>query len=289
MRALGPALKDASKSLVYVYGVARVPPDRKLAPLPRRGIIVNAPVGRLVQGNLVAFGSTVPASQFGAAQLRPALADTKWLRGRILAHEKILKQLRSRYEVVPFRFCSIYRDAAQVSKALARHRTQLNDALDRVGGASEWTVKLYCDPDVLRCRLEGASGAMRQLRETITNASPGTRFFLQKKCDRALDIEVAAAMARCVAQSIWCLAACARERADIPTQSRDVHGRPQEMVANTAYLVEQAAVKEFQRAFAALGAEFAADGFGFELGGPWPPYHFVTPTATKTRKRCKTI
>ena len=99
------ALEDASKSLVYIYGVARVPPDREPAALPREGIIGNAPVCRLVQCNLVAFGSTVPASLFGASELRSALADTEWLRERILAHEKTVEQLRSDYTLVPFRFC----------------------------------------------------------------------------------------------------------------------------------------------------------------------------------------
>ncbi len=276
MSALGPALKDASNSLVYIYGVARVPPDREPAALPGEGIIRNAPVCRLVQGNLMAFGSTVPASQFGACELRSALADAEWLRERILAHEKILEQLRSGYTLVPFRFCSIYRDTAQVADALARHRAELDAALNRVSDASEWGVKLYCDPDVLRCQLEAASGAMRKLRETVTNASPGTRFFLQKKFDRALDAEVAAAITRCAEQSLRCLYACARESAAIPVQPRAAHGRSAEMVVNAAYLVEDKALDEFQRALAALRAEAAANGFSYELTGPWPPYHFVT-------------
>ncbi|KAB2916728.1 MAG: GvpL/GvpF family gas vesicle protein [Hyphomicrobiaceae bacterium] len=277
MSSVRPARKDASKSVVYVYGVARVAPDRKLAPLPRQGIIGNAPVRRLVHGNLVAFGSTVPASRFAAAELRSALADTKWLRARILAHEKVLERLRSRYDIVPFRFCTIYRDAAQVSKALARHRTELNEALDRVRDASEWGLKLYCDSETVRRHLAGESSLVRRLHQELAGASPGTRYFLRKQYDRVLDVEVAAAIARCVEQSDRSLAACAREGTEIPAQPRDVHGRLQEMVANRAYLLDAGAMSQFQRAVAALQARFAAHGFSFELSGPWPPYHFVSP------------
>lgn len=276
MSALGPTLKDARESLVYVYGVARVPHDHEPAALPREGIIGDVPVCGLAQGNLVAFGSTVPASVFGACELRSALADAEWLRERILAHEKTVEQLRSDYTLVPFRFCSVYRDVAQVSDALERHHAELDEALDRVSDASEWGVKLYCDPDVLRCRLEAASGAMRNLRETVTDASPGTRFFLQKKFDRALDAEVATAIARCVEQSQRCLDACARESAAIPVQSRAAHGRSAEMVSNAAYLVEDKALAKFERALAALRAETAAHRFSYELTGPWPAYHFVS-------------
>ena len=272
-----PDLQNAGTSLVYVYGVARISPDREPAALPREGIVGDAPVCRLVQGDLVAFGSTVPASQFGARELRSALADADWLRDRILAHEKTLEQLRTSYSLVPFRFCSIYRDMTEVSVAIERHRSELDEALDRVRDASEWGIKLYCDPDILRCRLEAASGAMRNLRETVTTASPGTRFFLQKKFDRALDAEVAAAITKCVEQSRQCLDACARESAAIPVQPPTAHGKSADMVLNAAYLVDEKALDAFRCALAALRTESAALGFSYDLTGPWPPYHFVTP------------
>jgi hypothetical protein len=270
-------IQDADTSLVYVYGVARISPDREPAALPREGIVGGAPVCRLVQGDLVAFGSAVPASQFGARELRSALADTEWLRDRILAHEKTIEQLRSSYSLVPFRFCSVYRDMTQVSDAIERHRGELDAALDRVRDASEWGIKLYCDPDILRCRLEAATGGMRTLREAVNTASPGTRFFLEKKFDRALDAEVAAAISRCVEQSRRTLEACARESAAIPVQSPAAHGKSAEMVLNAAYLVDEKALDEFRCALAARRTESAALGFSYDLTGPWPPYHFVTP------------
>jgi len=270
-------IKDADASLVYVYGVARISPDREPAALPREGIVGDAPVCCLVQGDLVAFGSAVPASQFGARELRSALGNTEWLRERILAHEKTIEQLRSSYSLVPFRFCSVYRDTTQVSDVIERHRGELDAAIDRVRDASEWGVKLYCDTDILCCRLEAATAGMRALRGALTTASPGTRFFLQKKFDRALDAEVSAAITRCVEQSRRCLEACARESAIIQVQSPAVHGRSTEMVLNAAYLVDEKALGGFRRALAALRTESAPHGFNHDLTGPWPPYHFVTP------------
>jgi len=272
-----PDREHAGSSLVYVYGVARISHDCEPAALPPEGIVVGAPVCRLVHGDLVAFGSTVPASQFGARELRTALADTDWLRDRIFAHEKTLEQLRSSYSLVPFRFCSIYRDATRVSDALKRHHAELDQALDRVRGASEWGLKLYCDTDILRCRLEAATGGMRALRDAVMTASPGTRFFLQKNFEHALDAEVAAAITRCVEQSRRCFEAYARESAAVPVQPPAAHGKSAEMVLNAAYLVDEKALDEFRCALAARRAESAAHGFSYDLTGPWPPYHFVTP------------
>jgi hypothetical protein len=271
-----PALKEADDRLVYVYGVARAEPAEEPAVLPHEGITVGAAVCSLAKGNLVAFVSPVPASQFGASELRAALMNDAWLRDRVLAHEKILEQLRQHRPLIPFRFCSIYRSLAHISQVLQRHQDEINQAIDRVCGASEWGLKLFCEPGVVRGRVEATSNAIGQMRKTIAEATPGTRFFLQKKVDHALTAEVAAAISRRVEQSQCCLGALARESASIPVQERAVHGKSSDMVWNVAYLIEEEALDEFRRALAALEEESAAHGFSYELTGPWPPYHFVT-------------
>jgi hypothetical protein len=268
--------KTAGLSVAYVYGVGRVQPGGESAPLHLEGIVPDAPVERLVHGSLVAFVSSVPASQFGADELRAALADAEWLRGRVLAHEKTVEQLCSARAVVPFRFCTVYRDAAELSEVLARHRAALDQALDRVADASEWGVKLYYDPEALRRQVEAASEAIRQMREALTSASPGAQFFLRKKFDRAVDAEMASSISTCVEHSRRHLDEAAREAVEVEIQPPAAHGKPEVMVMNTAYLVHKGAFDGFERTLAGLRAEFAAYGFSYELTGPWPAYHFVS-------------
>lgn len=277
MSVARPNRAAADRSVAYVYGVGRVPAGGESAPLQLEGVVPEAPVQRLVHGSLVAFVSMVPASRFGANEIRSGLADAEWLRGRVLAHERTVEQLCSSLGVVPFRFCTIYRDAAEVSDILARHRADLDQALDRVRDAAEWGVKLYYDREALRRQVEAASRAMRKLRKTLTGASPGAQFFLRKKYDRALDGEVVSAIARCVEHSRRCLDECAREAVETEVQSPAEHGRPDAMVMNAACLVDERAFSKFKRTLAALQAETAAHGFTYELTGPWPAYHFVSP------------
>jgi hypothetical protein len=230
-------------------------------------------VHRLSHGDLTAFVSALPASRFGESALQSALADVEWMRDRVFAHDKVLAELRASGDVVPFRFCTIYRDASQVAKALARHRHELHEALDRVRGASEWAVKLFCDVTALRRRIE-TSGAIAQLGQVLADASPGAAFFLQKKYDRALDGEIAAHIASCIERSHQRLAACARETVGVPVQSAQMHGRAEEMIMNAACLLDEQSFDRFRQIIAALQGEFAE--FGYELTGPWPPYHFVS-------------
>ena len=167
----------ADQTVVYVYGVARAPHERESIPLPLQGIVPEAPVERLADADLTAFISLVPARLFGAEEFRAALNDAKWLRARVVAHEKVLERLRSRYDVIPFRFGSVYLDASEVSNALSGHRTELGRALDRVRGASEWGLKVYCDGEVLRGALEAGSKSIRRMRDALAAASPGAQFF----------------------------------------------------------------------------------------------------------------
>lgn len=268
-----PQCTAAGQSVVYVYGVTRPPAGAKVARLG--GILPDATVQPLLHAGLLAFVSAVPAAQFGANEFRAALADAQWLKDRILAHEQVLEDLRASYDIVPCRFGTIYLDDLQVLNALARHRAELCEALDRVGDASEWGVKIFCDLDRLRRRIEVDSDSIRTLRDMLARASPGAGFFLQKKYAKACDDEVAAQMAGCVARSRQCLDGCARESVEVRLQPAEVHGRSADMIMNAAYLVAEGHLGRFQEIVAALEAEFSAHGFAYETTGPWPPYHFV--------------
>jgi hypothetical protein len=152
----------------------------------------------------------------------------------------------------------------------------LCQALERIQGASEWGVKLYCDADVLRRWIEAESDSIRRLRDMLAQASPGARFFLQKKYARALDDEAAAMIASWVTRIRRSLDGPARESTEIEVQPPAVHGRSTAMVMNAVYLVSKESLAQFRQAIAALQDEFAVCGFNQELTGPWPPYHFVS-------------
>ena len=160
--------------------------------------------------------------------------------------------------------------------ALARHRGELCDALDRIRGASEWGVKLYCDAAALRRRIETQSALVRPIRDTLARASPGARFFLQKRLAKAVDGEAVAAVASWVDRIHQNLARCARESVAIELQPAAVHGRAADMVMNAAYLVADDRRMQFRERLARMQDHFVHLGFAHELTGPWPPYHFVS-------------
>lgn len=263
------------QNVLYMFGVARAPLGRKVRSARIDGLLPDVSVEAVAHADLRAFVTTVPTSEFGADELRSSLLNSRWLKDRILAHERVLEELRRGCDVVPFRFGSIYRDLVEVSRILARHRAELSRALDRIRNASEWGVKVYCDKAVLGHRVDADPGALRDLRAALAEASPGIGFFLRKKHTQARDDAMRARIADCVARSRERLAGSTSETVDLPARPPSVHGCPVEMVMNIAFLVAEKSQAQFRQMVIALQQEFAVGGFSYEVTGPWPPYHFV--------------
>jgi len=72
------------------------------------------------------------------------------------------------------------------------------------------------------------------------------------------------------------LSSHAEETVVNPLQSKQVTGRPEEMILNGAYLVADEKLADFQAELASLQDEYGDLGFSYEMTGPWPPYNFVT-------------
>ncbi len=272
-----PARKaDAKDSVVYLYGVVRVAPGTRSSSLCLQGIIPEAAVRLVPRGDLAALVSTVPADQFSVDALRAASADADWLRARVVAHDTVLKDLCTRFALVPFRFGTTCPDVADVPGILTRQRARFEQAIARIEDAAEWGVKLYCDLPALRRRVEDAVPAIRSMRETLTRAGAGTQFFLRKRYDSAVEEQGSAYTAEVVARCHELLAAAARDAVQVQVRVPVDNGGGTALAINAAYLVAKDATGVFKRALARLKGELAAEGFVPELTGPWPAYHFVS-------------
>lgn len=265
-----------SKIAYYVYAVARLRDGGEPGPLPAEGIAPQVPVYTLVYRDLLAVLSPVPLAEFGPSALEARLRDADWAQARVLAHQQVLATLLDGYTLVPFKFCTLYPSEAQVRETLVRHYEALDRALQRLVGATEWGVKLYCDRQALLEWVQESSKVLQPRREAIARASAGAGYFLRKKLEQAAQAEAERVMDVCVQESHQHLTERARQAVTNPVQSPAVHGRRAEMILNGAYLVDEASLEAFRTALMALGETYAAQGFQYELTGPWPPYNFAT-------------
>ena len=206
---------------------------------------------------MAGVASRVSMVEFDEAALPERLADAEWLERKIRAHEQVLEAALGNGAVVPCRFCTVYRDEADLRRFLSERGQGLVEALARVEGRVELGVKAFAAAG------HGGNEADR--------AESGRAYLEARRREKQVREELGRARAELAAELHQRLLAGAEDGVVLDLQSRDVSGRVDEMAFNGAYLVADRA--RFEEALAAAVRDHA--DVELELTGPWPPYNFV--------------
>ncbi|WP_454916600.1 GvpL/GvpF family gas vesicle protein [Xanthobacter sediminis] len=249
--------------MLYVYAIiADHAPEGN--DLPPEGILPDTPVWRFSSGALAAVASPVPDHLFGAEALPARLEDAEWTRGRVLGHERVVSTLLADATVLPLKFCTLFSGEAALRAAMARHQEALEQAVDRLRGASEWGVKLF---------FEAPAPASRAPAPAVPGA--GTAFFRRKREEQQARAEAEAILDRCVAASHQRLAAHARAAVSNRVQPPELHRQAGTMALNGAYLVAREDEPAWRACLSELERTYAGDGMRYALTGPWGAYNFA--------------
>jgi hypothetical protein len=258
----------------YTYAIARRKPGARPDAAPIAGVDPHHPVQEIAQGDLIALVSAVSLAEYDLKALESHLQDRSWLEFLAVSHQRVMTELLDSYTLLPLKLCTLYTDEGRARAAMADGAEQFRAALDRIEGAVEWGVKAYCDKAALAAWAERAAPQLSQLADSVAAASPGARYMLQKKLQRAAQ-QASEELRRGYAQaSHHLLSAQARASEQGPAQPAQIHGRSDDMVLNGAYLVGAAETEAFADAFEELRAQYEPCGFSFVLTGPWPAYSF---------------
>lgn len=264
----------AAAALVHVYGVVRAGDiaDPMGAP-DGPGMAGRGRLRILPCGDVAALVSDLTLPDGGS--LDEILQDNRRARQMILDHHRVLERLIERHSVLPLRFGAMFADDAGVMAALRGNCGALARALDRVDGALEWGLKIFCDRDTLGRRLAGEVPAIGVLESEIADTGEGKAFFLRRRLERLAQEEVEAAIERCLKQIEERSTPIVRDAAAARAQPREIHGHAHEMVRNRAYLVARGAADGFLSLIDDLRASHESFGFDLVATGPWPPYSFA--------------
>lgn len=262
----------------YLYAVARAKEESGVSLPPTGGILPDVPLSTLGYKDLLAVVSPVPLAEFGLQVLRDKVQDLAWVQPKVLAHHRVLTGLMAGHTLVPLKFCTLYTSRERVLEVMARHYEALGSVLDRVAGATEVGVKVYCDRSKLLNWVWAHNEALKPVREKIARLPPGSAYVLRKSSAKKADEETQRTIDACTRRSHRHLAQGAREAA---TVSKSILARAEkgnrDIVFNGAYLVDEAELETFRTSVAGVEARYAALGFAYEITGPWPPYSFAQP------------
>ena len=219
----------AATRVLYVYAIT----DSLAAPSATG--LHGAPLRRIKSGGLAAVISEHPIA------LEPD-EDLLW------AHEQVVEDLMSSATILPLRFGSSVERAEDLIAMLSERREEFVDALERVRGAVELSV-----------RVQLPASPSRDPQRASLRPRSGTAYLLERaeqerRGREAVDL---------VHRPLLRLA----RRCTSPVSARD----PGKFKA--AYLVDKGVTERFGERVGELNA--GLDEVKVSCTGPWPPYSFV--------------
>lgn len=240
-----------------------------------KGIDNKSSVFVLGHKDLGAIVSVINLIDFGENELKKKLNDLNWTKRTVLNHQRIINKVMDRRTVIPMRFGVIYKKKAQVEEMLKKNYQKFKSILESLVDKKEWGVKVFCDQSRLVSKIQDSDSSIKKLRKQLETSSDGKKFFLQKKINAVSESELEEEINKYSKTFLEYLSKDSDKYVLNNTSPKELTGRNEEMIINTAYLVDDKNFLKFEKELADLQDEYSKNGFLFELNGPWPPYNFV--------------
>ncbi len=246
---------------LYAYAITRGLSPAELTD----GVGIAGEAVRLVEhAGLAAVVSEVDLAEFGEEGLRRNLEDLGWLEGVALAHDDIARLVAARAPTAPLRLATIFLGEDSLRAQLAEWRDHAERVLDRIEGRSEWSVKVYSDPERRPPPPRAATGEPQP--------GAGRAYLMQRRAATRLREEAAEADASIAEQLHRALDAVATSGRRLPAQDKRLGDYAGEMILNGTYLLDDDRVEAFRATAAEV--ESRESHLRVQVGGPWPPYSF---------------
>lgn len=262
----------AHEQVVYVYGVVSGTLDLSAAPPGVEGAAIVA----VKDGDLSALCSFVSGSDYTGESIEARVGDVEWVGPRAAAHDSVLTWASDQVEVVPFTMFTLFSGTDSVEEMLRNRRDSLVQALERVRGAREYTLRVYQSPASENETVQAeTSPRIAELEKLAAQATPGQRYLLERKLEKARREERSRIAAAVAADAASTLAAnsVAVVRSQLPTApDPEAGGRA---VLDASFLVKHDRVDDLRAALGELVERYEPRGFRFVFTGPWPAYHFA--------------
>jgi hypothetical protein len=173
--------------------------------------------------------------------------------GTLAAHDAAVRRLAGRVEaILPVRFGEWVRDERELEDRLAPRRRELAEALERVRGCEQMTLRLFGEPEVRE-------------PEPEPDAGPGTRYLAARR----RELEQARSLPELEPVRSALLPLVRAERIE-----RKPLGRLPGLLGTAYHLVRREDLPAYREALREAEARLAA-GRRLVASGPWPPYAFA--------------
>ena len=256
------------EQLVYLYCVADKEPKLKGI----EGLANN--LYFICHNGLYATVSKVEEEEFGQEGLKRNMADFEWVKAKASIHEKMIEQVMTNTDVIPFRFGVLFNTDDSLKAMLQEYDEEFKAILRKLENKEEWGVKIYCDTKKLKAFSINDEPEILEIENQINSSSVGKAFFLKKKKDELLAQTINRKINEYGQESFDLLKDLSFEARINKLLPKEVTEREDEMILNSVFLINKDEVDDFTSMVDTLKMHYENEGFFIDCTGPWPPYNF---------------
>jgi hypothetical protein len=254
--------------LVYLYCVVDNEPKIKQMGSPEVDLY------SVCHNGLYAIVSKVQEQEFSEEGLKRNMADFQWVKAKVSTHEKIIEQVMTDMDVIPFKFGTLFNTDDSLKAMLKQHGDEFKAILRKLANKQEWGVKIYYNLERLKDSFSVNEAEILRIEDEIKSASVGKGYLLKKKKDELIEGMLNDKINECGQEAYELLKELSFEARINKLLPREVTDRDDNMVLNSAFLVDKEDVNDFLNMVNILKVHYEGKGFLIDCTGPWPPYNF---------------
>ena len=223
---------------------------------------------------IYAVVSKVKENEFSEENLKKNLANLDWIKEKANIHEKIIEGIMKHTRVIPFKFGTIFNTEDNLKVMLEEHSEEFKVKLMNLEGKEEWGIKIYCDVERLKGSTIKEEDEILKIDKEINSSSSGKAYFLKKKKEELIKDALNKTINEYGQKSFETLKGLSIEARINKLLPKEVTEKKDDMILNSAFLIDKNKVTEFIQATDELKTEYNDKGLSFDCTGPWPPYNF---------------
>ena len=265
---------------LYLYCIREKTEDAPA--ISERGIDGKGEVFALAYRELEVFVSKVSMEEFSSEEIqKKAKEDLSWIKEKAIIHEKIIEEAMRRDDkvlsLIPMRFGIIFKEVEKLEKTLNEDYSRIKEVLDRIRDKQEWSVKVYLkDRKKIEQMIKEKSEVIKEKEKEIASLSEGMAFFMEEELKDVISKEVNKELDNIAEDLFESLSKQAAASVKSKILEKELTGRREPMVLNSAYLIPREKIENFKKEAEGLNQKIQAKGFYLEHSGPWPVYNFTS-------------
>jgi len=250
------------------------------SPISTKGIDEKGGVFTLPYRGLEAVVSKVSLEEFTSEEIqKKARENLNWIKEKGLTHEKITEEAMRENDkilsLIPMRFGTIFKEKTSLEEVLNKDYSKIKEVLERIRGKQEWSAKAYLmDRKKFEDAIKEKNETIKEKEKEISSLSEGMAFFMEEELKDTISKEVGRELNSIVDDLFERLGKYAVGLVKCKILEKELTGRCEPMVLNSAHLIPEEKVKNFKEGVENLNQEIQTKGFCLEYSGPWPAYNF---------------